>query len=79
MAYPVIDGRDYHLAVVVTVDRGSVLATDVEMALEEGLARLLGGSEREVEAKAVLVSERLHGRLLDAGGHPWERHGDYSG
>jgi hypothetical protein len=75
----VIDGRDYYLAVVVTVDRGSVLAADMEEAIEATLSAMQGGSEREVEAKAVLVSERLHGRLLDAREHAWERHGDYDG
>jgi hypothetical protein len=51
----------------------------VEEAIEATLSAMQGGSEREVEAKAVLVSERLHGRLLDAREHAWERHGDYDG
>lgn len=51
--------RRLHLAVVIDYDHGAILASDVEMALET-----LGGPDHEVKATAVVVSERLHDRLL---------------
>jgi hypothetical protein len=54
--------RRLHLAVVIDYDHGAILASDVEMALEE-----LGGPDHEVEATAVVVSEATHDRLLEVG------------
>ena len=62
-----------HLAVAIDYDRGAVLAADVEQALGEGLAwpRRPGEQDpvpmRTVEFTAVIVSERLHERLLETG------------
>ena len=52
--------RRAYLAVTIDYDHGAILASDVEVALEE-----LGGPDHEVKATAVFVSETTHDRLKE--------------
>ena len=54
-----------HLAVVIDYDRGAVLASDVEQAIEEWLADDVGYGSRVVKATAVIVSQTTHDRLKE--------------